>query len=143
MQEDSDDTWGRFLIELGVRDAATFGKANEDFYQDYLAGQLDIVAFQEFQLKILTEYPLDTVLAWRTQFMTEKIKPLYLKEATRVIQMHKAAGAELLIITATNNFITQPIATALGIEALIATEAENDKRRVHRQSQWHAQLCAR
>jgi HAD superfamily hydrolase (TIGR01490 family) len=121
---DSDETWGQFLVELGVRDAETFGEANKAFYQDYLAGTLDIIAFQEFQLKILTEYPLDTVLAWQTQFMVEKIKPLYLDEATRVIQQHKTAGDELLIITATNNFITRPIATALGINALIATEAE-------------------
>ncbi|MEY3219683.1 MAG: hypothetical protein RIT27_1040 [Pseudomonadota bacterium] len=121
---DSDVAWGEYLIELGVRDEENYRQTNLKFYQDYLDGCLDIRAFQRFQLKVLTEYPLETLLQWRTDFITKKITPLMLPKAQALIDEHRQNNAHLLIITATNRFITQPIAEKLGIQDLIATEPE-------------------
>jgi len=121
---DSDVAWGEYLIELGVRDEQVYRQTNLKFYQDYLDGCLDIRAFQRFQLKVLTEYPLETLLQWRADFITKKIVPLMLPKAQALIAEHRQNNAQLLIITATNRFITQPIAEKLGISELIATEPE-------------------
>jgi len=121
---DSDVAWGEYLIELGVRDEQVYRQTNLKFYQDYLNGCLDIRAFQRFQLKVLTEYPLETLLQWRADFITKKIVPLMLPKAQALIAEHRQNNAQLLIITATNRFITQPIAEKLGISELIATEPE-------------------
>lgn len=121
---DSDVGWGEYLVAQGVYDAQTYGEVNEAFYQDYLHGELDIFAYQKFQLKVLTEYPLQQVLAWRAEFIEQQIKPMIAPKSYEVIEQHRQAGAELLIITATNRFITAPIAQLLNIETLIATEPE-------------------
>lgn len=121
---DSDVAWGEYLIELGVRDEQVYRQTNLKFYEDYLEGCLDIRAFQRFQLKVLTEYPLETLLQWRADFITNKIVPLMLPKAQALIAEHRQDNAQLLIITATNRFITQPIAEKLGISELIATEPE-------------------
>lgn len=121
---DSDVAWGEYLIELGVRDDQVYKQTNLKFYQDYLEGCLDIRAFLRFQLKVLTEYSLETLLQWRQEFMEKKIAPLLLPKAQALIEEHRRNNAHLLIITATNRFITQPIAEKLGISDLIATEPE-------------------
>jgi HAD superfamily hydrolase (TIGR01490 family) len=121
---DSDVAWGEYLIELGVRDDQIYRQTNLKFYQDYLDGCLDIRAFQRFQLKVLTEYPLETLLQWRQDFMDKKVAPLMLPKAQALIEEHRQNNAHLLIITATNRFITQPIAEKFGISDLIATEPE-------------------
>lgn len=121
---DSDVAWGEYLIELGVRDDKIYKQTNLKFYQDYLDGCLDIRAFQRFQLKVLTEYPLETLLKWRQDFMDKKVAPLMLPKAQALIEEHRQNNAHLLIITATNRFITQPIAEKFGIKELIATEPE-------------------
>lgn len=121
---DSDVAWGEYLIEIGIRDEQIYKQTNLKFYQDYLNGCLDIRAFQRFQLKVLTEYPLETLLAWRQDFIEKKITALILPKAQALIEEHRQNNAQLLIITATNRFITQPIAEKLGISELIATEPE-------------------
>lgn len=121
---DSDAGWGEFLVERGLRDAAAYGQANARFYQDYLNGCLNINEFLQFQLAILGEYPPQQLHQWRDEYLDSKIRPLLLPKAQALLDEHRAAGAELLIITSTNRFITAPIAQMLGVEQLIATEVE-------------------
>ncbi len=121
---DSDDLWGQYLVDKGLRDAEDFGKRNEAFYQDYLAGCLDIMAFLNFQLQILAEHPPEQLHQWRADFIEEKIRPIMLPAASALIKEKQQAGFDLLIITATNRFLTAPIAQLFGIDALIAPEVE-------------------
>ncbi|MBN4078433.1 HAD family hydrolase [Gammaproteobacteria bacterium AH-315-C21] len=121
---DSDYLWGQFLIELGVVNADTHDRENHRFYEDYKNGTLDIDAFLAFQLAPLAQHSRTTLEAWHQQFMAEKIKAIMLDKSKQLIAQHRDAGDTLLIITATNRFVTGPIATAFGIETLIATEPE-------------------
>lgn len=123
---DSDHLWGEYLVSQGIVDAAGFKATNDQFYEDYLAGQLDIHAYQRFVLKILTEHPLEQLLRWREAFMAQEIAPLMLPRAAELLAQHRAQGHFLLIITATNDFITQPIAEQLGVDHLLATTAGQD-----------------
>lgn len=119
---DSDYLWGQFLAELGVVDAAAYVSEHDRFYADYLAGTLDIHEFLRFQLAPLAHFPMNDLLAWRGRFMEEKIRPILLPRADTLVGEHRQADHTLLIITATNRFITEPIAHVLGVEHLIATE---------------------
>ncbi len=121
---DSDHLWGDFLVGLGVVDADRYKQANDRFYREYSEGKLDIFEFLRFSLKPLSEHTTDTLYAWREQFVTEKIEPIILPAGLQLIQKHRDAGDTLLIITATNAFVTTPIAQRLGIEHLIATTPE-------------------
>ncbi len=121
---DSDHLWGEFVCELGIVDAAEFGPRNREFYAAYQNGTLDIDAYLRFALSSLVGRPADTLSAWHRDFMARKIAPIMLPAATTLIEKHRAAGDELLVITATNRFITEPIVKALGIDELIACEGE-------------------
>lgn len=121
---DSDYLWGRFLIEQGVVDAVEYERKNSAFYADYRNGSLDIAAFLRFSLQPLCDHPLPDLLAWRAAFMREKIVPIILPSARALIEHHRQTGDRLLIITATNHFVTAPIAECLGIADLIATNPE-------------------
>jgi HAD superfamily hydrolase (TIGR01490 family) len=121
---DSDYLWGRFLGELGVVDRASYERENERFYQDYREGRLDIMAFLEFSLRPLAANPREQLDAWHARFMQEKIEPLISHAAEDLVERHRRAGDTLIIITATNSFVTAPIARRLGIPHLIATEPE-------------------
>ena len=121
---DSDHLWGDFLVEQGVVDAEIYKQANDRFYQEYNEGKLDIFEFLAFSLKPLSEHAPETLYAWREQFVAEKIEPIILPAGLQHIEKHRAAGDTLLIITATNAFVTAPIAQRLGIEHLIATTPE-------------------
>ncbi len=121
---DSDHLWGDFLIKLGVVDADRYKQANDRFYREYSEGKLDIFEFLHFSLKPLSEHAPDTLYAWREQFVSEKIEPIILPAGLQLIQKHRDAGDTLLIITATNAFVTAPIAKRLGVEHLIATTPE-------------------
>jgi len=121
---DSDYLWGRFLCEQGVVDAAVYERENERYYQAYQAGTLDIHAFLDFQLQPLARHDLPALYAWRTQFLCDKIAPIMLPKARALLERHRQQGDTLLIITATNSFITAPIAAAFGVEHLLATEPE-------------------
>jgi HAD superfamily hydrolase (TIGR01490 family) len=121
---DSDYLWGQFLCELGVVDRASYERENERFYQDYREGRLDIMAFLTFSLQPLAAHARDELEAWHVRFMRERIEPLITPAAEDLVARHRAAGDTLLIITATNAFVTAPIAGRLGIPHLIATEPE-------------------
>jgi HAD superfamily hydrolase (TIGR01490 family) len=121
---DSDFLWGQFVCEQGLVERAGFAAQNEQFYADYQAGQLDIDAYLRFALAPLAGHPREQLDAWHRDFMTRKIEPIMLPAAARLIEDHRAKGHELLIVTATNYFITRPIADALGIEELLACEGE-------------------
>lgn len=121
---DSDYLWGRFLVERGLVDGEDFAARNEQFYADYQAGRLDIMAYLRFALSPLAGQPPDVLAAWHREFMVSKIQPIMLPRAAALIESHRERGHELLIVTATNHFITRPIADALGVRELLACEAE-------------------
>lgn len=121
---DSDFLWGRYLCENGIVDEQAYRRANEHYYQQYLEGCLDIYAFLEFVFKPLASHDMQTLERWREAYLEEKIKPIILPAAEALIAKHRALGDTLLIITATNSFLTGPIAKMLGIDNLIATDPE-------------------
>ncbi|MFZ5589101.1 MAG: HAD family hydrolase [Pseudomonadota bacterium] len=121
---DSDYLWGRFVVEQGIVARDAYESENERFYQDYVAGTLDIRAFLEFQLRPLAQHTLAELHLWREQFLREKIWPILLPKALALIDQHRAQGDTLLIITATNRFITEPIAARFDVPHLLASEPE-------------------
>jgi HAD superfamily hydrolase (TIGR01490 family) len=122
--DDSDNLWGQYLVDQKLVDATDFAEKNEQFYQDYKTGTLDMDAWLHFSLAPLRNQPMDVLDAWHRDFMRTVIQPVMLPKAAALIADHKARGHTLLIITATNVFITRPIAAALGIENLLGCEAE-------------------
>lgn len=121
---DSDHSWGEFLVEKSLVDAKTFKRANDRFYQDYLDGTLDIIAYQGFALAPLTRLSQEQLRQLQAEFMADKIQSLLLKKARELIDSHRTQNHELLIITATNRFIASPIAQQFDILNLLATEPE-------------------
>lgn len=121
---DSDHLWGCFLCERKLVDGADFAQENERFYRDYQAGALDIDAYLRFALAPLAGRSQLELASWHRDFMQQKIAPIMLPAAAQLISEHRAQGHQLLIVTATNAFITRPIAAALGIDQLIACEGE-------------------
>ncbi|MED5251830.1 MAG: HAD family hydrolase, partial [Pseudomonadota bacterium] len=120
----SDHAWGEFLVEQGAVDPVAYREANERFLADYNAGTLDMAAFLEMALKPLAENTPEQLAAWHQQFMASKIEPHILPKAEELLARHRTKGDTLLIITATNRFITGPIAERLGVDDLIAVEPE-------------------
>ena len=116
--------WGEFLVARGVVDKEWYQTTNDQFYADYCAGSLDIIAYSEFVFRFLAQHDLQTLQALHSEFMTEIIKPIMLPKAKALIAQHHQAGDRLLIITATNRFITEPIAQAFAIPEILATEPE-------------------
>jgi HAD superfamily hydrolase (TIGR01490 family) len=121
---DSDYNWSLFLIEQGLLDAKTHHERNEQFYQDYKNGCLDIYAFLKFQLQPLTQHPKAFLDELHVKYMEKVIRPMMTDKAQALVNQHKANGDLCLVITATNSFVTKPIATAYGIEHLIGTDPE-------------------
>lgn len=119
---DSDYLWGEYLVENGHVDAAYHQAENQRFYDEYLAGTMDIAAFLAFQLKPLADNDMAALLRWRGDYLTQKILPIMPPAALACVNKHRTQGDTLLIITATNRFITEPIAALFGIPFLIATE---------------------
>ena len=121
---DSDFEWAQFLIEQGVLDREVYEAKNQQFYDQYKAGTLDIHAFLDFQLKPLSRHPRTQLDAWHAQYMRQKIKPIILPKAMKLVARHALDVDLMAIVTATNSFVTAPIAEEFGIENLIATEPE-------------------
>ena len=121
---DSDYLWGVFLAEQGLVDGTLYERENERFYREYKEGRLDIFEFLRFSLRPLAQQPLDRLQGLHRQFMRDKIEPIILPAAEKLIERHRTAGDTLLIVTATNAFVTAPIAERLGVPHLIATEPE-------------------
>ncbi|MEM5278589.1 HAD family hydrolase [Cupriavidus taiwanensis] len=119
---DSDHEWGRFLVRLGVVDEVIYRQKNDEFYGHYKAGTLDIQAFLRFALAPLAANPRDRLDAMRLRFMHEVIDPVITPQARALVYKHLEAGDLCAVVTATNSFVTAPIAAAFGIKHLIATE---------------------
>ncbi|SFR50531.1 HAD family phosphatase [Thiomicrospira sp. ALE5] len=121
---DSDHLWGEFLIAKGLVDPADHKVQNDAFYQQYQQGNLDIFAYQRFVLKPLVAFTQDELAQLHQKYMAEFIEPIILPKAINLIAEHRDQGDTLMIITATNEFITRPIGQRLGIELLIGTQPE-------------------
>lgn len=119
---DSDHAWGRFMIQLGLVDPVQFQRDNERFYEDYQNGCLDIHAYLRVAVAPLTRHSRDELDAWHRQFMADVIGPHLLPSARELVRAHQDAGDLCCIITATNAFVTRPIATAFGVDNLLAIE---------------------
>ena len=121
---DSDHLWGQFVCEEGLVDGDTFAEQNEQFFCDYQSGHLNIDAYLRFSLAPLRGQSMETLASWHKRFMRSKIGPIMLPKAVKLIARHRAQGDQLLIVTATNDFVTRPIAESLGITDLLACEAQ-------------------
>jgi HAD superfamily hydrolase (TIGR01490 family) len=121
---DSDFEWAQFLIEQGVLDRELYEAGNRRFYEQYRAGILDIHEFLDFQLKPLSRHPRVQLEAWHHRFMVQRILPMITQQSRALVAREREAGGLLVIITATNRFVTGPIARELGVGNLIATEPE-------------------
>ena len=119
---DSDYAWAQFLIEEGVIAGRDYNAKNDWFYERYKDGTLDIHAFLDFQLKPISGVPRAQLEAWHRKFMERKVRPMILPGALTLVAKH--AGDLTAIVTATNSFVTAPIARALGVANLIATDIE-------------------
>ncbi len=119
---DSDYEWAQYLIDLGVLDRSEYEQRNLEFYAQYKAGTLDITAFLAFALRPLAQHPLDQLEAWRYDFLQTRILPLISPAARAQVAEEQARSALTAIVTATNSFVTAPIAAALNVQHLIATE---------------------
>jgi len=120
---DSDYLWGEFLVEQGLV-GDSFYSENQRFYEAYKNGTLDIYEFLEFSLKPLSQHDMPTLTSLHRQFMVKKIQPILLPAARSLLQTHRENGDTLLIITATNRFVTAPIAAALQVQHLLATNPQ-------------------
>ena len=121
---DSDYNWSLFLISEGLLDAKTHHDRNEQFYADYKNGSLNIVEFLKFQLQPLRQHKKAFLDALHVKYMQKVIRPMMTTKAQNLVDKHKAAGDLCVVITATNSFVTKPIATAYGIEHLIGSDPE-------------------
>ena len=121
---DSDFLWGEFLGEEGVVDANAYRKKNEYFYQQYDLGTLDIYAWLDFCLEPLSRYSMKELQEFHHRFMIQKIEPIMLDKAQNCINQHKERGDTVLVMTASNSFVTAPIAKKYGINQMLATEPE-------------------
>lgn len=123
---DSDHAFGQFMVDLGWVDPAAFKSRNDGFYADYLAGALDLEAYLDFATSAWRTRPAEQVQAARERFMREVVAAQLRAPARTLVERHRAAGDLLAIVTATNEFVTRPIADALGIEHLIAVRLARD-----------------
>lgn len=121
---DSDYLWGKFLAGTGAVDGERYERENLRFYRQYQAGDLDIHEFLRFSLRPLREHSVEQLHRWRNEFLTREIDPIITLASRELIDRHRRAGDTLMIITATNSFVTAPIAERLGIDHLIATIPE-------------------
>jgi HAD superfamily hydrolase (TIGR01490 family) len=122
--DDSDYLWGQFLVDKGIVDKAVYEQANARYYEEYKQGTLDIVAFLNFSLHPLSQHAPEQLYEWRAEFVRDVITPILLKAAQDLIDLHRAQGDTLLVITATNRFVTEPIVKLYGIDNLLATTPE-------------------
>jgi len=123
---DSDQSWGRFTTRIGWTDPDTFAKRNEAFYAHYQAGTLDIHEYVRFGTEAVRLKGPEAAAQAQAQFMREVVQPAIQPEALALVDKHKAAGDQVIIITATNEFVTAPIAAAFGVSELIAVKLARD-----------------
>jgi HAD superfamily hydrolase (TIGR01490 family) len=121
---DSDYSWGQFLVAKKLVDAETYARENDRFYQQYQAATLDIQEYLRFSLEPLTRYSLGELATFHDEFMRDFIEPMMLPKALALLEHHRNQGDYLLIITATNSFVTHPIAKRLKVNDILASDAE-------------------
>lgn len=121
---DSDYLWGEYMVENNIVDEAHYRQRNHVFYQDYQRGQLDNDQYLAFALEPLTHYSIEELHTWRADYIEKWIKPIIVPGAKALLDNHRARGHELLIISATNLFITEPIAAMLEVPTILSTEPE-------------------
>ena len=121
---DSDYTWGQFLVEKGLVDSQVYKQANDKFFEEYQAGTLDIHEYLAFSLEPLTKFSKEELSKLHNTFMQEKVQPMMQAKANALLKHHKDQGHFLLMITATNQFVTGPIGDALGMDHIIAPVPE-------------------
>lgn len=121
---DSDVEWARFLVRLGVVDAQMQNERNDHFMRQYNAGTLDIAEFLDFQLAPLARFAMNQLHEWHRQFMTEIVEPAIAPQARELVAAHLGNGDLCALVTATNEFVTAPIAAAFGLPHLLATGIE-------------------
>lgn len=124
---DSDHAFGAFMVEVGWVDGAVWGARNDEFFAQYNAGTLNLPAYIEFATSAWRSRPLAEALAMRERFMAEVMKPALRPAAVALVEQHRAAGDLIALVTATNEFITAPIAEAFGIPHLIAVQLQRDE----------------
>jgi len=124
---DSDYNWGLYLVKKGYLDEGEYKEQNQKFFEEYQVGKLDIFAFAEFQFRFLKNNTRKFLNDVRSDYINEIIKPMILKKAVHLVNQHKEAGDRLLIITATNSFITKPIGELFRIDELIGTDPEENE----------------
>jgi HAD superfamily hydrolase (TIGR01490 family) len=124
LEGDSDYGWGEYMAQVGLVDAAVHRQRNQEFADDYRAGRLVMADYLAFQLAPLTRFPRETILAHRAEYVQTVIMPLIRPQGLEAIAQHRARGDTIIIITATNEFVTRPIAEALQVAHLIATQVE-------------------
>ena len=121
---DSDYEWGEFTIRIGWTDPVDFARRNAEFYAHYQAGTLDVHDYVRFATEAVRQRGPEQARAAHERFMREVIAPAIRPEAQQLVRQHQQAGDRVLIVTATNEFVTRPIAQALGVQELLATELE-------------------
>ena len=121
---DSDYLWGQFLVEKGVVDKKEYEQRNAKFYRDYCQGTLDIGEFLKFAFQPLKMNDIETLNLWREEFIAEKIEPIILPAACELVDRYSHASNVLLVLTATNHFVTEPIVALFGIDNVLATVPE-------------------
>lgn len=124
LADDSDFLWGCFLVDKDLVDKSAYDEANNRFYDEYKKGTLDIFEFLAFSLKPLAQYSRETLDVLHNEFMKKHIEPVMTEKGKDQIQFHRDRGDVIVIITATNSFVTGPIADAFKVDALIATDPE-------------------
>jgi HAD superfamily hydrolase (TIGR01490 family) len=128
IENDSDHAFGEFLVEAGWADRERFKGRNDAFYADYLAGRLDLAAYLDFATAAWRDRPQAESYALRERFVREVMQPALHPQALALVERHRQAGDRMAIVTATNEFVTRPIADLFGVQTLIALELERDAR---------------
>ena len=124
---DSDYSWGEFTTQIGWTDPFEFKQRNDAFFAQYKKGELKISEYVRFATQAIKDQGATKSIAAHTQFMAAAIQPAIKQAAIDLIAKHRAAGDRIVIVTATNEFVTRPIATAFGIDELIAVQLEKDE----------------
>ncbi|NDY91706.1 histidinol-phosphatase [Ideonella livida] len=121
---DSDHAFGQFMVDIGWADGAAWRARNDEFYAHYMAGTLVLADYIEFATAVWRQRPLEQALAARERYMSEVILPMIQPQARALVARHQRAGDLVAIVTATNEFVTRPIADAFGVQTLLAVELE-------------------
>lgn len=121
---DTDKGWNEFLIDLGAVDGEAYQEKNKQFYEDYINETLDIREYQRFSCQVFMRYPIDQLRHWRAKFLDEIVKPQIQYKAIKCIRDYNVQGFTTMIISATNTFIVEPIASLHGVDACLGCQFE-------------------